>query len=195
VTSWKPCARRKLGSEPFRPQFLNEVPHTGQSPVLTVAELAEQLGDGPGELDCLFGLDEDIDVRRHPLAVGKPTAGQDVEAESPVGVPGRPQTDVVDLGLSAVFQAPGDADLEFAGQVGVVAVAGEERRDVERNGQGVEGFVGVDARDGAAQTLRAESPQAWTVVSPTSANRSQIRGTSPMRSQWIWIVCRVVMSA
>ena len=48
---------------------------------------------------------------------------------------------------------------------------------------------------GQLRTLRAESPQAWTVVSPTAANRRQIRGMSSMRSQWIWMVCRVVMSA
>ena len=48
---------------------------------------------------------------------------------------------------------------------------------------------------GHEQTLRAESPQAWTVVRPTSQNRCQIRGMSSMRSQWSWIVWRVVMSA
>ena len=48
---------------------------------------------------------------------------------------------------------------------------------------------------GQHKTLRAESPHACTVVSPTSAKRSQMRGTSPMRIQWIWMVWRVVMSA
>ena len=36
---------------------------------------------------------------------------------------------------------------------------------------------------GHAHTLRAESPQACTVVSPTSQKRCQIRGTSAMRIQ------------
>ena len=48
---------------------------------------------------------------------------------------------------------------------------------------------------GQHSTLRAESPQACTVVSPTAANRRQIRGMSSMRSQWICTVCRVVRSA
>ena len=37
---------------------------------------------------------------------------------------------------------------------------------------------------GHEQTLRAESPQAWTVVKPTSQKRCQMRGTSAMRIQW-----------
>ena len=48
---------------------------------------------------------------------------------------------------------------------------------------------------GQEHTLRAESPHAWTVVSPTSPKRCQIRGTSSMRSQWSWMVWRVVRSA
>ena len=48
---------------------------------------------------------------------------------------------------------------------------------------------------GQLSTLRAESPQAWTVVRPTAANRRQMRGMSSMRSQWIWTVWRVVRSA
>ena len=37
---------------------------------------------------------------------------------------------------------------------------------------------------GQEQTLRAESPQACTVVSPTSQKRCQMRGTSAIRIQW-----------
>jgi hypothetical protein len=48
---------------------------------------------------------------------------------------------------------------------------------------------------GQLRTLRAESPQACTVVSPTAANRRQMRGMSSIRSQWIWTVWRVVRSA
>ena len=36
---------------------------------------------------------------------------------------------------------------------------------------------------GHEQTLRAESPHAWTVVNPTSQKRCQMRGTSAMRIQ------------
>ena len=48
---------------------------------------------------------------------------------------------------------------------------------------------------GQLSTFRDESPHAWTVVSPTAANRRQTRGMSSMRSQWIWTVWRVVRSA
>ncbi len=48
---------------------------------------------------------------------------------------------------------------------------------------------------GQLRTLRAESPQACTVVSPTAASRRQMRGMSSIRTQWIWTVWRVVMSA
>jgi hypothetical protein len=48
---------------------------------------------------------------------------------------------------------------------------------------------------GHEHTLRAESPQACTVVSPTSQKRCQMRGTSAMRIQWSWMSWRVVRSA
>ena len=40
---------------------------------------------------------------------------------------------------------------------------------------------------GQEHTLRAESPQACTVVSPTSQKRCQMRGTSAMRIQCNWM--------
>ena len=48
---------------------------------------------------------------------------------------------------------------------------------------------------GHEHTLRAESPHACTVVSPTSQKRCQMRGTSAMRIQWSWTSWRVVRSA
>ena len=76
--------------------------------------------------------------------------------------------------------APGDADLELAGQVGVVAVAGEEVRDgPSATGRASKTSSASTPDTGQHRTLRAESPQAWTVVSPTSAKRSQIRGHVP----------------
>ena len=48
---------------------------------------------------------------------------------------------------------------------------------------------------GQHSTLRAESPQACTVVSPTAANLRQMRGMSSIRNQWICTVWRVVRSA
>jgi hypothetical protein len=42
--------------------------------------------------------------------------------------------------------------------------------------------------------LRAESPQACTVVMPTSSSLRQISGTSPILIQCIWTSWRVVRS-
>ena len=59
---------------------------------------------------------------------------------------GRPQADVVDLDPGAVLRAAGHGDLELAGQVGVLPVAGEEGRDGLRDRQRLDDLVGVDAR-------------------------------------------------
>ena len=139
-------ACRQLGPELLGPELLDQVAHAGQAPALAVAELAEELGDGPGDLDRLVGSHEDVDVRGHALAVGETATGQDVEPERPVRSPCRPQPDVVDLRLGTVLAASGHAHLELAGQVGVLAVAGEEVRDRPGHGQGVEDLVGVHAR-------------------------------------------------
>ena len=48
---------------------------------------------------------------------------------------------------------------------------------------------------GHEHTLRAESPHACTVVSPTSQNRCQIRGMSAIRIQCSCTSWRVVRSA
>ena len=99
----------------------------------------------------------------------------------------RPMSLISDPG--AVLEAAGHRDLELAGQVGVLAVAGEEGRDGLGHRQGLDHLVGVDARrPGSEHTLRAESPQACRVVRPTSQNRCQIRGMSSMRSQCSWMV-------
>ena len=39
--------------KPSGPELLDQVAHAGQAPVLAVAQLAEELGDGPGDLDGL----------------------------------------------------------------------------------------------------------------------------------------------
>ena len=67
----------------------------------------------------------------------------------PVALLGRPQADVVDLDPGAVLEASGHRDLELAGQVGVLAVPGEVGRDGLGHREGVDHFVGVDARDRA----------------------------------------------
>ena len=66
-----------------------------------------------------------------------------------VALLGRPQTDVVDLDPGTVLEAAGHRDLELAGQVGVLAVAGEVRGDGLGHRKGVDHLLGVDARDGA----------------------------------------------
>ena len=55
--------------------------------------------------------------------------------------------------------------------------------------------LGSTPETGHEHTLRAESPHACTVVTPTSQKRCQIRGTSSMRIQWSWMSWRVVRSA
>ena len=47
---------------------------------------------------------------------------------------------------------------------------------------------------GQQSTLRAESPQAWTVVMPAASSRRQISGTAPILIQCSWMSCRVVRS-
>src|ERR1019366_2559991 len=84
---------------------------------------------------------------------GQPAADQQVETEGAVTGPGRPQADVVDLGLGAVLEAARHRDLELPGKVGVLAVAGEERRHGTGDGKGVEGLVGVHPCDGAAEDV------------------------------------------
>ncbi len=115
--------------EAFGPQLLDQVAHPGQAAVLAVPELAEHLRHTSAELDRLIRQDEQVDVRRHPFAVGQAASDEDVEAEGPVRVGRRPQPDVVDLHPGAVLAASGHRDLELARQVGVLAVAREESRD------------------------------------------------------------------
>ena len=124
----------QLGPEALGPELLDQVAHAGQAPVLAVAELTEELGDGPGDLDGLVEAHEDVDVGGHALPVGQTPARQQVEAQGAVRGAGGPQADVVDLGLGAVLDAPGDRDLELPGQVGVLAIAGEEVRHGPRHG-------------------------------------------------------------
>ncbi len=80
-------AGRQLGPELLGPELLDQVAHPSQSPALAVAELAEELGDGPGDLDGLVGSYEDVDIRGHALTVGEAATGQDVEPERPVAQP------------------------------------------------------------------------------------------------------------
>ena len=134
------------GPEPLGAELLGQVAHAGQAAVLPVAQLAEDLGHAPAELDRLVGPDEDVDVRRHPLAVGQPAADEHVEPDGPVAVLGRPQADVVDLDPGAVLQAAGHGDLELAGQVGVLAVAGEVGGDGLGHREGLDHLAGIDAR-------------------------------------------------
>ena len=113
------------GPESLGAELLRQIAHTGQATVLAVAQFAEELGHAAAELDRLVRTDEDVDVRRHPLAVGETAADEHVEPDRPVALLGRPEADVVDLHAGAVLETSGHRDLELAGQVGVLPVAGE----------------------------------------------------------------------
>ncbi len=143
----------ELLPETLRPQLLHEVAHPGEATVLPVAELAVELGDRPRDLHHLIGPHEHVDVARHPGAVGETAADEDVEADVAAVAPGGPHPDVVDLGLGAVLEAAGDAHLELAGEVGVLAVAGEEARDPLGVGQSVDRLVGVESGNRAAEDV------------------------------------------
>ena len=134
------------GAETLRPELLGEVAHPGQPPVLAIPQLAEDLGDATAELDCLVGPDEHVDIGRHALAVGEAAANEHVEAHGAIRLLGGPQTDVVDLHPGAVLGAARDGDLELAGQVRVLAIAREERRDRLSDGERVDDLFLVDAR-------------------------------------------------
>ena len=185
----------ELGAEPLGPELLGQVAHAGQAPVLAVAELAEELGDAAAQLDRLVGTDEDVDVGRHPLAVGEAAADEHVEAERAVGVLGRPQADVVDLDPGAVLAAAGDGDLELARQVGVLAVAGEEGRDRLGDRAGVEDLVGVDARHRARADVARRVATRLHGGQPDLPEALPDPGTSSMRIQCSWMSWRVVRSA
>ncbi len=66
--------RGQLLAESLGAELLDQVAHAGEPAVLAVAELAEELGDGPGDLDGLVLRHEHVDVRGHPLAVGQAAA-------------------------------------------------------------------------------------------------------------------------
>jgi hypothetical protein len=61
----------------------------------------------------------------------------------------KPQADVVDLHPGAVLEAPRHRDLEFARQVGVLAIAGEVGGDGLGHRERVHHLMGIDARYGA----------------------------------------------
>ncbi len=73
-TSVEPGPGGQLGAEALGAELLDEVAHAGLAAVLAVAQLAEELGDGPGGLDGLVLGHEDVDVGGHPLAVGQAAA-------------------------------------------------------------------------------------------------------------------------
>jgi len=90
--------------------------------------------------------------------------------------------------------AAAQADLVFAREIRELPIIFQRMVDLHEMGGGVEDFLRVDAGDGAATTLRAMSPQAPLVLNPTLWISEKIVGTSSIRSQWNWMVSRVVMS-
>ncbi len=102
------------------------------------------------ELDRLVRTDEDVDVRGHPLPVGESAADEHVEADRRrrlCSAGHRPMSLISHAG--AVLRAPGHRDLELAGKVGVLPVAGEEGGDGLGHRERLDDLLGVDARDRA----------------------------------------------
>ena len=137
------------GPESLGTELFGQVAHAGQAAVLAVPQLPEELRDATTELDGLIGLNEDVDVGGHALAVGETTTDEHVEANGAVRMLRRPQTDVVDFDAGAVLGAARDGDLELSRQVGVLAVTGEEGRDGLGHGKRRDDLLLVDAGDGA----------------------------------------------
>ena len=134
-------SRRQLGAERLRSQLLHQIAQAAGPAVVAVAQLVEELGDGAADLDRVLGTDEDVDVGGQARPVGEPAADQQVEPDRAVVEPGRDQRQIVDLRLGAILAAAGDAHLELARQVGVLAVAGEEVADRHRDRVGVDDLM------------------------------------------------------
>ena len=180
------------GAESLRAEFLGQVAHAGQPAVLTVAQLAEELGHAAAQLDGLVGPDEEVDVRGHPLTVGEAAADEHVEADGAVGPLRRPEADVVDLDPGAVLGAAGDGDLELARQVGVLPVAGEEGGDGLGHGEGVDHLVRCRSpRPGRSRRCAPSHhrPARWSARPPRTAARCEARrrsGSSAAECPGVW---------
>src|SRR5215217_2631958 len=144
-------ALRELFAEALRTELLDQVAHPRRPAVLPVPKLAEDLGYAAGDLHCIFGSDEHVDIRGHPRAVGEAAANAKIEAHSAVFHSGREHAYVVDLGLCAVLQASRDAHLELPRQVRVLAVTGKVGGDSLRHGVGIYSLLVAEARDRATQ--------------------------------------------
>jgi hypothetical protein len=73
-------ALRELFAEALGSEVLDQVAHPRGPAVLPVPKLAEDLGYAAGDLDRIFGPDEDVDIRGHPRAVGEAAAHTQIEA-------------------------------------------------------------------------------------------------------------------
>ena len=59
----------ELFAETLGAELLDQVAHPRRPAVLPVPELAEDLGYAAGDLDRIFGPDEDVHVGGHPRSV------------------------------------------------------------------------------------------------------------------------------
>ena len=134
--------------------------------VLPVAQLAEELGDAPAQLDRLVGPDEHVDVRRHALAVGEAAADEHVEADGAVRLLGRPQPDVVDLDRAQSSVHPVTAILNLRGRLAYSRLPVKKAEMARATGNASTTSFASMPDTGQEHTLRAESPQACTVVRP-----------------------------
>ena len=118
------------------------------------AVVAEQQDDVVAEVGGLVGRHEQVEgdgggvtAGAHFAADGHVEAGRGAAVDF---LDGGGESDVLGIGMDAVFQAAGDADIEFAGQVGVGAVADEHSGELVGDGGGVQEFVRGQAGGGAA---------------------------------------------
>ena len=118
------------------------------------AVVAEQQDDVVAEVGGLVGRHEQVEGDGGGVTAGAHFAADGyVEAGRRDAVDfldGGREGDVLGIGMDAVFQAAGDADIEFAGQVGVGAVADEHSGELVGDGGGVQEFAGRQAGGGAA---------------------------------------------
>ena len=154
------------GPESLGTELLGQVAHAGQAAVLPVAELAEDLGHTPAELDRLVGPDEDVDVRSHALAVGEPPPISTLKPTVPSACSAghRPMSLISTRAQSSV--QPVTAILNLRGRLAYSRLPVKNAEMACATGQASTTSFASMPDTGHEHTLRAESPHAWTVVKP-----------------------------
>ncbi len=124
-----------LGGPAF---FHEEVLEAGAIAALAQALLvAEDFSDGANYGDGLMRQQEGVEAHGEMRLVGEAAADAQRVADLAVACGGR-EADVVDLGIGAPRGAAGGGDLEFARQVVELGIGGEQLRDFDGDGRGVD---------------------------------------------------------